>query len=90
MKFKRIIACILVICLLMPNVLAEEKRSLRVNRLSVMAQSFFDENGFRYWDHVEGRPMAIEVPADQYEAALEYMRNRIANGELQYKTSLQT
>lgn len=31
--------------------------------------------------------MAIEVPADQYEAALEYMKNRIANGELQYKTS---
>ena len=42
----------------------------------------FDENGFRYIDHVEGKPMAIEVPADQYEAALEYMKHRIANGEV--------
>lgn len=47
----------------------------------------FDETGFRYWDNVEGRPMAIEVPADQYEAALEYMRHRIANGEVQHITS---
>ena len=41
----------------------------------------FDENGFRYIDHVENRPMAIEVPADQYEAALEYMKNHIENGD---------
>ena len=42
----------------------------------------FDENGFRYMDHVEGKPMAIEVPADQYDAAVEYMKHRIANGEV--------
>lgn len=42
----------------------------------------FDETGFRYFDNVEGKPMAIEVPADQYEAALGYMKNRIANGEI--------
>lgn len=42
----------------------------------------FDENGFRYIDHVEGKPMAIEVPADQYEAALGYMKNRIANRQV--------
>ena len=47
----------------------------------------FDENGFRYIDHVEGRPMAIEVPADQYQAALEYMKNRIANGEVKWTDS---
>lgn len=47
----------------------------------------FDENGFRYIDHVEGRPMAIEVPADQYQAALEYMRHRIANGEVKWTDS---
>ena len=47
----------------------------------------FNEDGFRYWDNVEGKPMAIEVPADQYDAALEYMKNRIANGEVQYVTS---
>lgn len=50
----------------------------------------FDENGFRYIDHVEGKPMAIEVPADQYEAALEYMRNRIANGEVQGVTDVKS
>ena len=50
----------------------------------------FDENGFRYIDHVEGRPMAIEVPADQYEAALEYMKHRIANGEVQGVTDVES
>ena len=50
----------------------------------------FDENGFRYFDHVAGKPMAIEVPADQYEAALEYMKNRIANGEVQGVTDVDT
>lgn len=47
----------------------------------------FDENGFRYIDHVEGRPMAIEVPANQYQEALQYMKNRIENGELQWTDS---
>ncbi len=42
----------------------------------------FDGNGFRYMDPVEEKPMAVEVPADQYEAAVTYMRNRIANGEV--------
>ena len=42
----------------------------------------FDENGFRYIDHVDGTPMTIEVPADQYETAVGYMKNRIANGEV--------
>lgn len=41
----------------------------------------FDENGFRYIDHVENVPMAIEVPADQYEAAVGYIKNRIVNGD---------
>ena len=41
----------------------------------------FDENGFRYINNVDNTPMAIEVPADQYEAALEYMKNHIANGD---------
>ena len=50
----------------------------------------FDENGFRYIDHVEGKPMAIEVPADQYEAALGYMKNRIANGEVQGVTDVES
>ncbi len=50
----------------------------------------FDENGFRYIDHVEGKPMAIEVPADQYEAAIEYMRNHIANGEVPGVTDVES
>ena len=45
--------------------------------------SCFDENGFKYIDPAEGKPMIIEVPADQYELALGYMMNRIANGEVQ-------
>lgn len=41
----------------------------------------FDENGFRYYD-AEGKPMAIEIPADQYEEAVVYMKNRIRNGQV--------
>lgn len=48
---------------------------------SLSIAACFDENGFRYFDS-EGKPMAIEVPADQYDAAVEYMRRRIANGEV--------
>lgn len=50
----------------------------------------FDENGFRYMDHVEGKPMAIEVPADQYDAAVEYMKHRIANGEVPGVTDVES
>ncbi len=42
----------------------------------------FDEKGYRYFD-AEGSPMSIEVPADQYETAIGYMQNRIANGEIE-------
>lgn len=48
----------------------------------------FKDGHFRYIDHVEGKPMAIEVPADQYDAALEYMKNRIANGEVEGVTDV--
>ena len=41
----------------------------------------FRDGKFRYLDS-EGSPMAIEVPSDQYEAAIEYMKNRISNGEI--------
>ncbi len=41
----------------------------------------FDDGQFRYYD-AEGKPMAIEVPADQYNAAIEYFKNRILNGEV--------
>jgi len=50
----------------------------------------FDESGFRYIDHVENSVMSIEVPADQYEAAVEYIRNHIENGDFSeygYKTT---
>jgi hypothetical protein len=49
----------------------------------------FDENGFKYFDH-QHKPMAIEVPADQYEAAIEYMKNRIENGEVPGVTDVES
>ncbi len=41
----------------------------------------FREGRFRYLD-ADGNPMAIEVPSDQYDAAVHYMKNRIKNGEV--------
>ncbi len=41
----------------------------------------FRDGQFRYVD-ADGKPMAIEVPADQYEHAVRYMEKRIANGEV--------
>ena len=41
----------------------------------------FEDNKFRYID-AEGKPMAVEVPANQYDAAVDYMKNRISNGEV--------
>lgn len=43
--------------------------------------SCFENGEFRYFD-AEGKPMKIEVPADQYDAALRDMRSRILNGEI--------
>lgn len=45
----------------------------------------FENGHFRYFD-AEGNPMAIEVPADQYEAAVDYMKARITNGEVENVT----
>lgn len=41
----------------------------------------FENGTYRYIDSF-GQPMAIEVPADQYEAAVTYMENRIKKGEV--------
>lgn len=42
----------------------------------------FDENwNFRYWD-ADGKPMQIEVPSDQYDDAVIYMRRYISEGKL--------
>lgn len=41
----------------------------------------FDNNGYRYLTP-DGQPMQLEVPADQYEAAIEAMEKRIAKGEV--------
>ncbi|GEK31839.1 hypothetical protein KZO01_21480 [Kurthia zopfii] len=40
----------------------------------------FDQGKFRYVEN--GRPMQIEVPKDQYEQAVQSMRDRIQRGEL--------
>ena len=42
----------------------------------------FENGHFRYFD-AEGNPMAIEVPSDQYETAVEYMKARITNDEVE-------
>lgn len=43
--------------------------------------SCFENGLFRYVD-AEGQPMMIEVPSDQYEAAVEYMKNRIQDNQV--------
>lgn len=37
---------------------------------------------YRYFDINSGKPMMVEVPADQYEKAVEAMRKRISNGQV--------
>lgn len=37
---------------------------------------------YRYFDIKSGKPMMVEVPADQHEKAVEAMRNRIKNGQV--------
>lgn len=41
----------------------------------------FNEDGFRYLDG-SGKPMSIEVPSDQYEAAVERMSDKIRAGKV--------
>lgn len=41
----------------------------------------FHDGQFRYFNR-DGSPMQIEVPADQYEAAVEAMKSRIARGQV--------
>lgn len=42
----------------------------------------FDDNGtFRYFD-ADGKPMQIEVPSDQYDDAVAYMRRYISDGKV--------
>ena len=38
-------------------------------------------NSFRYYD-LNGNPMKVEVPADQYSQAIEFMKNKITNGQV--------
>ena len=37
---------------------------------------------YRYFDIKSGKPMMVEVPADQYEKAVEAMRRRISKGQV--------
>ncbi len=37
---------------------------------------------YRYFDIMSGSPMKVEVPADQYDKAVEAMRKRIVNGQV--------
>lgn len=51
------------------------------NSASRSIDACFENNQFRYFD-AEGNPMSVEVPADQYEAAVSYMKNHIIDGEV--------
>ena len=44
-------------------------------------QYAFKGGKYRYYD-AKGNPMQLEVPSDQYEKAVQLMRNRIMNGEV--------
>ena len=46
---------------------------------------FDDDWKFRYWDSND-KPMQIEVPSDQYDKAIEYMRRFISEGKLTHVT----
>ena len=41
----------------------------------------FNDDGFRYYDG-HGKPMAIEVPSDQYEASIKRMSEKIKSGKV--------
>ena len=41
----------------------------------------FEHGKFRYWNP-DGSPMQIEVPSDEYDAAVQAMERRIKNGEV--------
>jgi hypothetical protein len=41
----------------------------------------FEDGKFRYWNH-DGSPMQIEVPSDQYNAAVQSMESRIKKGQV--------
>lgn len=51
------------------------------NSASHSIDACFENHQYRYFD-AEGNPMSVEVPADQYEAAVSCMKNRIINGEV--------
>ncbi len=51
------------------------------NSASQSIASSFDSGRYRYYD-AANKPMAIEVPSDQYLEAITYMKRRIANGEV--------
>ena len=46
-----------------------------------VADAFDDAGNYRYV--MDGKPMQLEVPADQFDDAVEFMRKRIENGQLE-------
>lgn len=49
--------------------------------VSASVQAAFRDGQYRYLD-LNGRPMQLEVPSDQYEDAVQLMRRRIENGQV--------
>lgn len=51
------------------------------NAQKSVSEAFGNDGKYRYMDN--GKPMQLEVPKDQYEAAVKEMEKRIENGEVQ-------
>lgn len=51
------------------------------NSASKSIAETFENGQFRYWN-ADGTPMQIEVPADQYESAIQAMQDRIRKGQV--------
>ena len=48
---------------------------------SCFAKNSLGLDSFRYFD-LNGKPMKVEVPSDQYTQAVDYMKERITNGQV--------
>jgi hypothetical protein len=57
------------------------------NSASKSIAETFENGQFRYWN-ADGTPMQIEVPADQYESAIQAMQDRIRKGQVSGVTDL--
>jgi hypothetical protein len=65
----------------MVNGVSVQTKYCRTGARSIGAAFDGQDGMFRYWDQ-NGQPMSIEVPKDQYDAALKEMKRRIRDGKI--------